>query len=121
VNWKDRSHFFAVAADAIRRVLVDHARVRNAAKRRAPGERLTIHADLDAAVGSDLDLLGLDEALTRLAELNQRQAKVVELRFFAGLTVEETAAVLGVSEGTVKGDWRMARAWLALQLDPEGR
>lgn len=115
-NWKDRSHFFAVAAEAIRRILVDHARARNAAKRRAPGERITIHAELNSATETGVDLVELDDALGQLSALNRRQAKVVELRFFAGLSVEEAALALGVSEGTVKGDWRMARAWLEEQL-----
>ncbi len=117
-HWKDRNHFFAVAAGVIRRVLVDHARARHALKRAAPGERVTIDADLDAVAGGrGVDLAALDEALTRLAALNERQARVVELRFFAGLSVEETATLLGVSEGTVKGDWRVARAWLEANLD----
>lgn len=122
-NWKDRSHFFAVAAEAIRRVLIDHARAKHAAKRHMPGRRLTIDADLDVAVAADddVDLVGLDDALCRLARLNARQAKVVELRFFAGLSIEETAEALGVSEGTVKGDWRLARAWLERELNPEDR
>lgn len=115
-HWRDRKHFFAVAAEAIRRILVDHARRRKAAKRAAPGERVTIHADLDASIGSEIDLVALDEALERLAKLNPRQARVVEMRFFGGMEVGEAAEVLGVSENTVKGDWRMARAWLAGQL-----
>lgn len=118
-NWQNRSHFFAVAAEAIRRILVDHARARLAAKRRAPGPRVELSADLDAAVPEGVDLIAIDEALSRLAELNSRQAKVVELRFFGGLSVEEAAAALGVSEGTIKGDWRIARAWLQCQLDSE--
>lgn len=115
-QWRDRAHFFAVAAEAIRRVLVDHARVRGAAKRRAPGARVTIEAGLDAAAEAPLDVAALDEALRALAELSPRQARVVELRYFAGLSVEEAAGVLGVSEGTVKGDWRVARAWLQRAL-----
>jgi RNA polymerase sigma factor (TIGR02999 family) len=115
-EWRGRSHFFAVAAEAIRRILVDHARVKRAVKRRAPGRRVTIHAELDAEASGDFDLTELDDALNRLAELNQRQSKVVSLRFFGGLSVEETAQVLGVSEGTVKGDWRVARAWLEREL-----
>lgn len=117
-NWNDRTHFFAVAAEAIRRILIDHSRGKRAAKRQMPGARVTIHADLDAATGDSLDLLALDDALTQLAALSPRQARIVELRFFGGLSTEETAAVLGVSEGTVKGDWRLARAWLEERLDP---
>lgn len=120
-HWKDRGHFLAIAAGAIRRILVDHARARNAAKRAVPGERVTIDADLDAASGAGIDVTALDEALARLAALSERQARVVEMRFFAGLSVEETAGVLGVSEGTVKGDWRVARAWLQQALDERSR
>jgi RNA polymerase sigma factor (TIGR02999 family) len=119
VNWKDRAHFFAVAAEAIRRILIDHSRGKKAAKRQPPGERLSVNAELDAADSSRIDYLGLDEALQRLAALSPRQAKVVELRFFGGLSNEETAAVLNVSAGTVKGDWRLARAWLERELNPE--
>jgi RNA polymerase sigma factor (TIGR02999 family) len=119
VNWKDRAHFFAVAAEAIRRILIDHSRGKKAAKRRPPGERVTVSAELDAADSSRIDLLGLDEALQRLSALSPRQAKVVELRFFGGLSNEETASVLNVSEGTVKGDWRLARAWLERELNPD--
>lgn len=115
-EWRDRAHFFAVAAEAIRRILVDHARGRRAAKRNAPGERMTISAVLDAPTSEEVDLLALDEALSRLADLSARQARVVELRFFGGLEVAEVAQALGVSENTVKGDWRMARAWLQHQL-----
>ncbi len=118
-NWKDRSHFMAVAAEAIRRVLVDHARGRNAGKRTPPGKRMSIVDDLDAAVPREFDILEIDNALSRLGTLNERQAKIVELRFFVGLTVAETAEVLGVSEGTVKGDWRFARAWLQRELKSE--
>lgn len=119
-QWKDRAHFFAVAAEAIRRVLIDHARKRRALKRQLPGQRVTIQADLDAAGADGVDLVALDDTLKRLAELNERQSRVVELRFFGGLSVEETAAVLGVSENTVKGDWRLARAWLERELSAEG-
>lgn len=114
-----RAHFLAVATDAIRRILIDHARIRSADKRRAPGARISLSEDLDAAQTRELDLLCLDEALGRLAALNPRQARVVELRFFGGLSAEETARVLNISENTVKGDWRVARAWLATQLTPE--
>ncbi len=119
--WKDRGHFFAVAAEAIRRILVDHARRRRADKRRAPGQRVTIEADLDAASPDrpGVDLLALDDALGRLVALSPRQARVVELKFFGGLEHADIARVLGVSENTVKGDWRVARAWLLQQLREE--
>jgi RNA polymerase sigma-70 factor (ECF subfamily) len=120
-GFRNREHFFAVAAEAIRRVLVDHARARRANKRNPGGERLSIQAALDSMDEPGVDLLGLDDALTRLAALNERQAKVVELRYFGGLNVDATAAYLGVSEGTVKGDWRLARAWLERELENERR
>jgi RNA polymerase sigma factor (TIGR02999 family) len=116
----DRTHFFSVAAEAIRRVLVDHARRRGAAKRQAPGQRVTIHADLQAPGMAEADLLALDDALRQLAALSERQARVVELRFFGGLDVADVAKVLGVSENTVKGDWRVARAWLQQRLADGG-
>jgi RNA polymerase sigma factor (TIGR02999 family) len=119
-EFRDPAHFFAVAAEAIRRVLVDHARKRGASKRAAPGPRVTVHGDLDAASGQDIDLIELDDALRRLAELSPRQARVVELRFFGGLDVPDVARLLGVSENTVKGDWRMARAWLQQQFSAGG-
>lgn len=115
--FRDRDHFFAVAAEALRRVLVDYARARQAGKRRAEGPRLTLASEPGAEdAREELDLIELDDALTRLAARSERQARVVELRYFAGLSVDETAAVLGVSEGTVKGDWRVARAWLEREL-----
>jgi RNA polymerase sigma-70 factor, ECF subfamily len=115
-QWRDRTHFFAVAAAAMRRVLVDHARERRALKR--GGGRLA-RIDLDPALiaaPAGVDIIALDAALTRLAALNERQSRIVELRFLGGLTVEETAAFLGVSPRTVKLDWNMARAWLRAQL-----
>ncbi len=115
-NWKGRAHFFAVAAQAIRRVLIDHARKHGAVKR-GVGRRVTLSDVDDLPRGSDVDIVALDDALIRLAEKSERQARVVELRFFGGLSVEQAAQVLGVSPGTVKGDWRFARAWLAQQLD----
>jgi RNA polymerase sigma factor (TIGR02999 family) len=117
-RWESRAHFLAVAAQAMRRILVDHARGRNALKR-GQGEP---HQPLDGveveAVGSltTIDLLALDDALGRLASLDPRQARVVELRFFGGLTIEETAAVTGLSERTVKREWQMARAWLRREM-----
>jgi RNA polymerase sigma-70 factor, ECF subfamily len=115
-RWRDRGHFFAVAAEAIRRILVDHARRRGAAKREAPGARVSFHPDLDAGVAQEVDLLALDDALERLGRISPRQARVVELRFFGGLEVAEVARELAVSENTVKGDWRIARAWLQQEL-----
>ena len=119
VKVADRRHFFALAARAMREVLVDHARRRAAAKRKAGSERVT----LDDALGLEapdsprqLDLLVLEEAMVQLEKLEPRQARVIELRFFGGLTIDETAAVLGVSTDTVEDDSAMSRAWLARRL-----
>jgi RNA polymerase sigma factor (TIGR02999 family) len=116
-RWQNRAHFFAIAAQMMRRILVDHARGRDRLKR---GGGATLLALEDGLVSSgpdaDVDLLALDHALTALAALDPRGARVVELRFFSGLTVEETAEVLGVSPGTVKRDWHTARAWLYREM-----
>ena len=113
VSWESRSHFFVTAAHTMRRVLIDHARRHVADKRGGAGVRIELDENIATVGGGDSGrMLDLDRALTRLAELDARQAKVVELRFFAGLTVEQTAAVLDVSEKTVKRDWAVARAWL---------
>lgn len=119
VQWQGRAHFLAVASEVIRRILVDHARAYRAAKR-GGGRRLSLDADGIEPVAQQslggIDLLDLDAALAELGALDGRQARVVELRFFGGLDVRETAEVLGVSERTVKGDWRVARAWLQDRL-----
>jgi RNA polymerase sigma factor (TIGR02999 family) len=115
-SWENRAHFVAVAARVMRRVLVDHARGRNALKRGNGEIRVPID-DVDVpAVGQDVDLVALDDALARLAMLDERQARIVELRFFGGLSVPETAALIGASERTVKRDWQVARAWLTREL-----
>ena len=111
VQWKGKAHFFAVAASMIRRILVDHARAHLAAKRQG-GRRITLTDGVDVSEELGLDVLDLEEALVELERLHERQFRVVELRFFGGLGVEETASVMGVSPRTVKGDWRVARAWL---------
>jgi len=113
VSWESRAHFFVTAAQTMRRVLIDHARKHVAEKRGGAGLRIELDENI-AAVGSGESsrMLDLDRALTRLAELDARQARIVELRFFAGLTVEQTAEVMAISEKTVKRDWSMARAWL---------
>ncbi len=119
VDWKGKAHFLAVAAEVVRRILVDHARRRGAAKRGAGAAQVTLTlGDVLQAPGdqNEVDLLELDEAMKELAELSDRQSRVVELRFFGGLSVEETAFTLGVSERTVKGDWRVAKAWLRKRL-----
>ena len=119
---RERSHFFGIASRAMRQILVDHARRRGAAKRGGELERLTL-----SGVGSEgadapttVDLLALDEALRTLAELNPRHARVVEMRFFAGMDPGEIAGVLGVSRRTAELDWAAARAWLYAQLNPAG-
>jgi RNA polymerase sigma factor (TIGR02999 family) len=118
VDCRDRSHFLGVAARVIRRLLVEHARRRAAHKRGgAQRGRVTLVTALEPAAEQPVDLLALDEAIARLAQRSERQASVVELRFFGGLSVEETASVLLVSERTVKNDWRIARAWLRAALD----
>ncbi len=118
-RWKDRTHFLAVAATAMRQILVDHARGREAVRRGGGRQRITLDESAMPSAERDVDLLALDEALERLAGLDERKARVVELRFFAGLTVEETAAALGVSSVTVKRDWSMARAWIERELEPD--
>jgi len=116
-NWASRSHFFAVASKAMRGVLVDHARARQAAKRGGGPQRVSLGAVGEApAAEADVDILGLDEALQRLAAFDQRQAQVVELRYFGGLSIEEAADALGVSHATVERDWRTARLWLKREL-----
>ena len=116
VQWHNRSHFFGIAAQAMRRILVDHARASHAAKRGGGG--LTVEPNQQEAplLPSDVDVLALDEALSRLEGVEPRWSQLVELRFFAGLTVGETASVLEVSPATVKRDWSLARAWLYREL-----
>jgi RNA polymerase sigma factor (TIGR02999 family) len=117
VEWQNRAHFFGIAARMMRRVLVDHARRRRAGKRDGGGFRLTIQVGEALEVSRDPELLELDQALERLERLDSDQARVVELRFFGGLTVEETATVLGISTATVKREWRTARAFLRQEMD----
>jgi RNA polymerase sigma factor (TIGR02999 family) len=119
VDWQDRTHFFAVAARVMRNVLVDYAVKRNAEKRGGDRDRVPLR-DEDAACEVDLtDVLAVHQALSRLEERDERQARVVECRFFGGLTIEETAEALGVSPATVGRDWRVARAWLNRELTIE--
>lgn len=120
VEWQNRAHFFAIAATCMRRVLVSYARQRRAAKRGGDALTLTLDEGLAPAGQRDLDLLALDDALSALAEIDPRQSRIVELRYFAGLTIEETAEALGISPATVKLDWKLARAWLHRELS-EGR
>jgi RNA polymerase sigma factor (TIGR02999 family) len=118
VTWESRNHFFAIAATLMRRILVDHARHKHRNKRGGKAADLSLDEALTVAVGGvDIDLLALDEALDRLAVKEEYLARVVELRFFSGLDVRQTAGVLGVSESTVKRDWAMARAWLRREME----
>jgi len=118
-DWKSRAQFMAVAAEVMRRILVDHARGHRAAKRGGGRHRVDLTATLDVPAGPALEVLDVDDALSRLAALDERQARVVELRVFGGLSVAEVAEVLRVSERTVANDWRMARAWLRRELSRE--
>jgi RNA polymerase sigma factor (TIGR02999 family) len=116
VQWQNRAHFLGCAAQVMRHILVDYARARAAAKRGGGAARLTLTEGIAVAEERDVDVLALEQALERLAELNARQSRVVELRYYGGLSIEETAEVLGVSPATVKNDWVIARAWLQRQL-----
>jgi RNA polymerase sigma-70 factor, ECF subfamily len=121
-SFQNRTHFLAIAALSMRQILVQRARRRNAAKRGGDPERITLDEQLLPAGGGspgDVDVLALDAALERLAALDERQAKVVELRYFGGLTIEETADALGISPATVKRHWTLARAWLRRELARE--
>ena len=124
VQWQNRAHFFGIAAQLMRRILVDHARAKKRVKRGGSDVRVSLGDATVAVKGQDLDVVALDEALGRLAEIDEQQSRVVELRFFSGLTVEETAEVMGISKATVKRDWSMAKAWLHRELsgdtDPNG-
>ena len=120
VEWQNRLHFFAIAAKVMRRILVDHVRSRQAAKRGGSDIRLPLEDAMIVSPARDLDLLALDEALTRLAAIDSQQSQIVELRFFSGLSVEETANVVDVSERTVKRDWNVAKAWLRRELSRGG-
>jgi RNA polymerase sigma factor (TIGR02999 family) len=120
VNWRNREHFLGVAAAMMRRVLVDHARGHRRGKR-GGGMKLPLAEADGCAEGEVEDLIALDEALRRLARRHPQKSRVVELRFFGGLSIEETARVLKVSDSKVERDWKFARAWLAREMDPGGR
>jgi RNA polymerase sigma factor (TIGR02999 family) len=129
VRWQNRAHFIGVAAQLMRRILIDHARGHRAAKRGGSHDTLALAPLIDElperrasrmpAAPAPIDILALDEALARLTTLDAQQGRIVELRFFGGLTVEETAEVLGISAATVKRDWRLAKAWLHREIDGE--
>jgi RNA polymerase sigma factor (TIGR02999 family) len=117
VRWQNRAHFFGIAAQMMRRILIDHARYQAREKRGGPAAKLSLDEAMAATVTQvDVDLLALDDALTALAQIDPRGARIIELRFFSGLSLEETAEVVGVSAGTVKRDWSAARAWLYREM-----
>ncbi len=116
VDWEDRAHFFAVSAQTMRRILVDAARARLRGKRGGGAAKINLDEVPDLSAGRSADVVAVDEALQELARLDPRKAKVIELRFFGGLSVEETASVLGVSPQSVMRDWRLARSWLMREM-----
>jgi RNA polymerase sigma factor (TIGR02999 family) len=122
-RWQNRAHFFAIAAQAMRRILIDNARRHAAAKRGGGAEKVSLAEAAEISIKSDSSLLALDEALHALAEIDPVQSRIVELRYFGGLTIEDTAEVLKVSPATVKREWTMARAWLykAIAAAPNSR
>jgi RNA polymerase sigma-70 factor (ECF subfamily) len=121
VSWKNRAHFFAVTARLMRRILVDHARAHSYKKRGGGLERISLDLNQIPAIRDDPDLVALDDALEALAAEDDRKSRVVELRFFGGLSVEETAEVLGISGQTVMRDWRLAKVWLMREIsEPDG-
>ena len=118
-HWQSRNHFFSIAAQMMRRILVDYARSRRFAKRGGDAIQVSLNEDLLVMDQRSSDVVALDEALKDLAAIDERKCKVVELRFFAGLSIEETAEVLAVSPGTVMRDWRLAKAWLNRAMTPK--
>lgn len=121
VQWQNRAHFFAVSAQLMRRVLVDFARSRNYQKRGGDAVQVSLHEELAGSTERGTDLVALDDALTAMAKTDERASRVVELRFFGGLSIEETAEVLKISPETVKRDWTWAKAWLLRELSVEER
>jgi RNA polymerase sigma factor (TIGR02999 family) len=115
-DWKNRTHFFSVAARLMREILVDHARNRAAVKRGAGLSPIAFNEDLGIGQPRNLDLLLLDDALRRLAQLDERQCRIVELRYFAGLSIEDTSEALGISAATVSREWTTARLWLRHEI-----
>jgi RNA polymerase sigma factor (TIGR02999 family) len=118
VQWKNRAHFFAIAAQMIRRILVDYARSQHAEKRGSGAVKLALDEAMAVpqVSGTDIDLLSLNDALDRLCEMDERQSRIVELRFFAGLSIEETAEVMSLSPASIKREWQTARAWLFREM-----
>jgi RNA polymerase sigma factor (TIGR02999 family) len=117
VEWQNRAHFFGIAAQAMRRILVDHARTRQAGKRGSGSARITLDENLNVSDERAVDLLALDDALRTLAEVDPQKSRIVELRYFGGLSIEETAEVLGIGTATVIRQWRLARAWLYNEIN----
>lgn len=120
-DWQNRAHFFGVAAQVMRHLLIDHARARRNARRGGSAVRITLDENVAASPGESVDLLALDEVLDRLDAIDARKRSIVELRFFSGLSVEETAEVLGLSAVTIKREWLKAKAWLYRELNREER
>lgn len=120
VQWNSRAHFFGIAAQMMRRILVDHAKAQAAAKRGAGAQCIELDERLVAASEKEVDILALDEALDRLAQIDPQRSRIVEMRFFGGLSYDETALVLGVSPATVQRQWSGARAWLYHELAADG-
>jgi len=116
VRWQNRAHFFGIAAQMMRRILVDYARSRNYAKRGGGAKQISLNEGLTVSVERSAEVVQVHEALEQLAEFDTRKSQIVELRFFGGLSIEETAAVLGVSSGTVMRDWTLAKAWLRREI-----
>jgi RNA polymerase sigma factor (TIGR02999 family) len=120
-QWQNRAHFFGVAVQMMRHILVDHARNRRAAKRGAGAPRLSLDREIASPQKSDVDIVALDDALNKLAELDPQQSRLIELRFFGGLSLEETAIVLGISPRSVERSWTAARACLRLEMEKVAR
>jgi RNA polymerase sigma factor (TIGR02999 family) len=116
VDWQNRAHFFGAAAQIIRRVLVDHARTRRRLKRGGSAVKVSLFDDIGATDGVNLDVVALEHALSELAKLDPQQERIIELRFFAGLSIEDTAEALSISPATVKREWTTARAWLYREM-----
>jgi RNA polymerase sigma factor (TIGR02999 family) len=119
VRWKNRAHFFGIAAQMMRRILVDYARGRNYAKRGGGAQQISLDEGLIVSDERSAEVIGVHEALERLVEFDSRKSQIIELRFFGGLSIEETAEVLGVSPGTVMRDWTLAKAWLRREMSNE--
>lgn len=121
VQWQNRAHFFGIAARLMRRILADYARSRRYAKRGGGAQQVSLEEAMIVSEERVADMVALDDALNTLAEIDERKSRIVEMRFFGGLSIEETAEVLGVSPGTVMRDWTMAKAWLRREIGKEGQ